>query len=131
MTGWLLVLIFAVFISSEHDVSIDRLAAWARGARTAFREAAVTDIQERLLRPADEVAKGCTWAVCVPDKHDTKLLIPLPQLSDQETNTWRVGKGVTGTAYESERVQIGHDNDLKRGGRDQLKVAEKISVSLS
>lgn len=117
MTGWLLILIFAVFIASAHDVSIDRLAALARGARTLFRKAAADDILQRLLRPPDEVAKGYTWAVYVPDKHDAKLLIPLPELSNQEANSWRVGTGVTGTAYDLKQVQVGQDGDLKPGGR--------------
>jgi hypothetical protein len=117
MTGWLLVLVFAVFIASAHDVSIDRLAAWARGARTTFREAAAGDILKRLLSPADTVALGYTWALYVPDKRDRNLLIPLPQLGRQEANKWRVGTGVTGTAYATEQVQIGRDGDLKPGGR--------------
>jgi len=117
MTIWLLILIFGVFIASAHDISVDRLAGWARGARTTFREAAAIDILTRLLRPADDVAEGYTWALYVPDKRDSQLLIPLPQLGNQEAGRWRVGTGVTGTAYALKQVQIGQDGDLKPGGR--------------
>jgi hypothetical protein len=117
MTVWLLILIFAVFIASTHDIWVDRVAVWALGARTTFREAAARDILRRLLSPVDDVAEGYTWALYVTDTRDSQLLIPLPQLGNQEAGRWRVGTGVTGTAYASKRVQIGQDGDLKPGGR--------------
>jgi hypothetical protein len=117
MTGWLIVLIFGVFIASAHDISIDRLAAGFVGARTAFREAAAVDILKRLLSPADNVAKGYSWALYVPDRRNPELLVPIPQLGNQAATRWPVGKGVTGVAYDSKELQIGQDEQLKPDGK--------------
>ena len=117
MTGWLLVLIFAVFIASAHDISIDQIAATARGSRKIFRKAAADDILRRLLAPADDVAKDYTLALYLPDQDNPELLTPIPRLGHQVATSWRVGTGVTGTAYSRKAFLIGQGDDLKPGGR--------------
>jgi len=117
MTGWLLALVFAVFIASAHDISIDQLAATARGSRKLFRKAAADDILKRLLAPADDVAKDYTLALYLPDEDDPELLVPIPKLGNQAATSWRVRTGVTGTAYYRKEFLIGQGDDLKSGGR--------------
>ena len=116
MVGWLLVLIFAVFIASAHDISIDQLAATARGSRKIFRKAAADDILRRLLDPADDVAEDYTLALYLPDQNDPGLLVPIPRLGHQTATSWRVGTGVTGKAYERKEFLIGQGEELKPGG---------------
>lgn len=120
MIAWVLLLIFAIYIASAHDISIDRLAARTRYARTRFRNAAADDILKRLIPPPDDIAKGYTWALYVPAPGDPTLLIPIPVLSTESAAKWHVGRGVTGTAFKTGKLQIGRDDELKPGGRFAL-----------